>query len=133
MNEGWYYLHSNGSLIYKRTWPGEDGSDLVRHIWPCDPSNRLHAWTIVLEGLSLGADLDRVKELASKWGCTLQDFVEYLSRAPQPSPTLRDGAVRFLKQIAGVDDHAFWDWLGATPKGQQPDWSKTPAALTPDG
>lgn len=39
--EGWYYLHSNGALIYK---PDHDGtvadirdSNFARGLWPMDP------------------------------------------------------------------------------------------------
>ena len=41
---GWYYLHQNGSLIYKREFDDTVAdlreSDLVRAIWPMDPADR---------------------------------------------------------------------------------------------
>ncbi len=82
--EGWYYLHTNGDLIYKRE-TGETAadireSDFARARWPCDPSDRELAWTTLVEALALGASLSRVKELAAKWGCTDDDAEEYASR-----------------------------------------------------
>jgi hypothetical protein len=41
---GWYYLHENGSLIYKREIGGTAAdireSDLARGLWPLDPQDR---------------------------------------------------------------------------------------------
>jgi len=34
-NVGWYYLHTNGDLIFKRTEPESD-SPFVRKVWPID-------------------------------------------------------------------------------------------------
>ena len=69
--EGWYYLHTNGSLIYKREL-GETAadireSDFARAMWPMDPTDRAGAWNVLVEALALGADAARVKELAAKW------------------------------------------------------------------
>lgn len=81
---GWYYLHENGSLIYK---PEHDGtaadireSDLARCMWPMDPSDRMGAWNILVEGLALGAKPERVRELADKWGCDDADADVYAGR-----------------------------------------------------
>ena len=82
--EGWYYLHINGSLIYKRelgdTVADIRESDFARCIWPVDPSDREGAWNIVVEGLALGADKSSVDELAAKWGCN-DDDAEHYARA----------------------------------------------------
>ncbi|MFA7667325.1 MAG: hypothetical protein WCY32_14545 [Burkholderiaceae bacterium] len=81
--QGWYYLHENGELIYK---PHPDAvmdirdSDLARALWPVDPSDRLGAWTILVEALAAGANLPRIKELAAKWGCDDEDAQKYASR-----------------------------------------------------
>ena len=48
-------------------------SPFVKHIWPLDPEDRSDAWNIVVEGLALGADPARVKELADKWQCDDED------------------------------------------------------------
>lgn len=82
--EGWYYLHTNGSLIYK---PEHDGaaadirdSDFARCMWPLDPADRMGAWNILVEGLALGADPERVAELAEKWHCNNVDADNYANR-----------------------------------------------------
>ena len=81
---GWYYLHTNGSLIYK---PGPDAiadihdSDFARCSWPMDPEQREGAWDICIEGTALGADPARVTELAHKWRCDDADANEYANRA----------------------------------------------------
>jgi len=82
--EGWYYLHENGALIYK---PDHDGvaadireSDFARCMWPMDPSDRMGAWNILIEGLALGANAARVAELAAKWGCDDDDADVYADR-----------------------------------------------------
>jgi len=79
---GWYYLHENKELIYK---PETDGStaadiresDLCLSMWPLDPNNREHAWNILVEAQSLGANPARIKELAEKWGCGDRDAQVY--------------------------------------------------------
>lgn len=79
--DGWYYLHTNGSLIYK---PDHDGvvadirdSDFAVAFWPIDVNNRLSAWTVLVEGLAAGADPVRIKELANKWECDNRDAEVY--------------------------------------------------------
>jgi hypothetical protein len=77
---GWYYLHENGSLIYK---PNEDAcgdirdSDFALGLWPMDPTDRAGAWRIVIEAAAAGANPERVSELATQWGCTDQDAGNY--------------------------------------------------------
>lgn len=81
---GYYYLHTNGQLIYK---PGTEcvadirESDFARMLWPCDPSDRFGAWRILIESLALGALASRVNELASKWLCDDTDADEFANRA----------------------------------------------------
>lgn len=72
--QGWYYLHTNGELIYKKNIDNGVAadireSDFALGMWPVDPTNRLNAWTIVVEGLAAGATRSRVMELADKWKC----------------------------------------------------------------
>ncbi|WP_350326552.1 hypothetical protein [Pectobacterium aroidearum] len=75
-NNGWYYLHENGELIYK---PSPDAivdirdSDFAVCSWPIDTSNRASAWELLVEALALGANEDRVSELAGKWKCSDDD------------------------------------------------------------
>lgn len=78
--QGWYYLHTNGDLIYKRDFDGTAAdireSDFARALWPVDPADRLGAWTILVEALAAGANRGRVNELAVKWGCDDADAVQ---------------------------------------------------------
>jgi hypothetical protein len=91
--KGWYYLHENGDLIYKRDYEGIAAdireSDLARGLWPCDPSDREGAWNILVESLAAGARKDRVMELASKWGCDDNDAPHYAERVK--ATLTRDG------------------------------------------
>lgn len=82
--EGYYYLHTNGDLIYKHNL-GETvadirDSDFAVGLWPCDPSDREGAWRIVVEGLAAGADRKRIAELAEKWKLTDEDGAIYAER-----------------------------------------------------
>jgi len=87
---GWYYLHTNGDLIWKRFEPEIDPGGFVRMVWPCDPSRREHAWMICIEALALGAQRERIMELATKWGLTDEDAKEFVLR------TKRNGRMTFL-------------------------------------
>ena len=79
--EGWYYLHTNGELIYKRELGGTAAdireSNFARGLWPLDPTDRAGAWNICIESLSAGANKDRVLQLAAKWGCDNEDAEHY--------------------------------------------------------
>lgn len=81
--KGWYYLHANGDLIYK---PHPDAaadirdSDLARALWSVEHSDRLGAWSILVEASAAGANPVRIKELAAKWGCDDTDAAEYANR-----------------------------------------------------
>ena len=82
--DGWYYLHKNGSLIYKREL-GTTAADIrespfARAMWPCDPEDREMGWSLLVEALALGADKERIKELAEKWHCTDEDGRVYAER-----------------------------------------------------
>lgn len=79
MIQGWYYLHTNKQLIYKNSPDAIDDireSDFCESAWAWD-GERPTAWGILVEALSLGADKERVKELAEKWGCTDTDADNY--------------------------------------------------------
>ena len=73
---GWYYLHQNGDLIYK---PSPDAivdirdSDFAVCSWPIDISSRKSAWELLVEASALGAKESRISELADKWSCTNDD------------------------------------------------------------
>ena len=82
--DGFYYLHKNGSLIYRRNLDGIEGdldeSDLVVAYWPIVLSDRATAWDVLVEALALGANKERIAELRGKWGCTDSDGAEYAER-----------------------------------------------------
>ena len=71
MITGYYYLHENGSLIYK---VGTDcvadfrESDFVKAFWPFDPEDRETAWNLLVESLAAGANKDRVISLQKNGG-----------------------------------------------------------------
>lgn len=76
--DGYYYLHSNGSLIWKRYLDSGQvadfrESDFVKMFWPLDTQSRYDAWRICVEALALGTDPKRVKELATLWKCDDDD------------------------------------------------------------
>lgn len=78
---GWYYLHENGALIYKREL-GDTAADIrestfAKGLWPLDPEDRAGAWRIVVEGLAAGANKERVMELATLWHCNDADADNY--------------------------------------------------------
>jgi len=80
--DGWYYLHTNGSMIYKRELDGSTAADIretpfARAMWPVNPSDREGAWRILVEGLAAGAQKERIKELAEKWGADDEDAKHY--------------------------------------------------------
>lgn len=73
---GWYYLHQNNDLIYK---PSPDAivdirdSDFAVCSWPLDTTDRKSAWELLVEAQALGANKNRIKELAGKWHCNDTD------------------------------------------------------------
>jgi hypothetical protein len=80
--DGYYYLHENNELIFKhKAYPVEDlrGSDFVKAIWFVDIRSRSSAWRILVEALAIGANKERVKALAERWGCDDKDAQMYAS------------------------------------------------------
>jgi hypothetical protein len=84
MITGFYYLHTNGSLIFKRDFPGIDAdireSDFAVMLWPIDINDRENAWRTLIEALACGAKSDRIKELVAKWYCDDDDAQVYADR-----------------------------------------------------
>jgi hypothetical protein len=82
--EGWYYLHTNGDLIYKRELGGTAAdireSDFAVALWSFDPTDRVRAWDCLVEALATGANKERVMELAKKWRCDDDDAIQYNER-----------------------------------------------------
>lgn len=103
-----YYLHTETKdLIHKRFEP-ENDSPYVKKIWKCDTTNRASIWKIVLEGLALGAKINRVKELCIKWHCDSKDFEEMLFRV-KPTELEIQGATLFIEKILNINVDKFWN------------------------
>lgn len=124
--DGYYYLHTNGDLIFKRCMPEAD-SPFVKAVWHIDATDRGNAWKILLESLALGANTPRVKVLAYKWGCDREDIVQYMRRQHSPSNREKAGLRLFIAEIIDIDPDEFFDWIEATPIGKQPDWETCPS------
>ena len=110
MSAGYYYLHTNGELIWKKFIP-EANSPFVRRIWEVHEEDRAIAWKIVLEALSLGAKIERIRRLSYKWGLTFEDSIELLRHAKKETVTqrMRDGLKIFIKEILGMEEQRYWD------------------------
>lgn len=78
---GWYYLHTNGDLIFKRWEPEVEPGGFVRKVWPVNTGYRADAWTVAIEALALGARRDRIDGLVKAWGLTNVDGRVYADRA----------------------------------------------------
>ena len=81
MITGWYYLHENGELLYKRDLEGTVAdireSDFAIMLWPMDLSDRAGAWRILVEALACDTKQERIFELAEKWKCDDADAEIY--------------------------------------------------------
>lgn len=107
-DNAFYYLHTNGALICKRFRP--DPSDFVRRIWGVDRTDRMCAWRILFEATALGADMQRIGELAHKWKCTFADLSNYLQCGGTQEATVErwKGMKKLCMELWGVDvDTAF--------------------------
>jgi len=105
----YYYLHTNGDLIGKNPIVVTDDyfdSPFVKEVWEIDTTNRGDAWTLVLEALALGANIDRVKELVNKWNLDLNDSFEMLIRL-NPNERMKNGLEIFVNKILNmnIDDY----------------------------
>lgn len=84
MIAGYYYLHANGAVLFRRAAPGLvsdfENSDFVKCWWPCEPSDRRGAWRILIEATARGADAESVARLARTWHCDDKDAAQYCQR-----------------------------------------------------
>lgn len=137
ITEGYYYLHTNGDLIFKRFCP-EDDSPFVKKVWRIDTNNRATAWTVILEALVYEANLDRIKELAYKWGCSPADLPFLFLQVKNPTETLKRGVTLYLEKVCGMDEtqrSQWWNWL-KSQQGSNLDYSTMPWGMwkqLPDG
>lgn len=83
----YYYLHVNGSLIYKHLDVVDTfdfiESPFVRTYWLLNTERRETAWEMLIEAKSLGANEERILELKNTWKCNDEDALKYLERLPQ--------------------------------------------------
>ena len=109
---GYYYLHENGSLIYKPSIAVESDPDyfkspFVKKYWKLEETDRGNAWVIILEALALGANIDRVKELLAKWSMSFEDSIKMITRIT-PTDDMKKGLNIFIKEILGMENDEFW-------------------------
>jgi len=95
----YYYLHTNGNLIYKKSadYRDFDESPFVKKYWELDIEDRRNAWMIILEALALGAEEKRIKELIDKWKITKKDKIMYEQHVSNPSQLEKTGMIMIEK------------------------------------
>jgi len=112
-----YYLHQNGDLIGKN--PIVEARDasyfdspFVKKVWWIDTVKRETLWTMMLEALTMGAKVDRVREIAEKNKCDKGDSIEMLVRL-KPNDLMRKGMAIFIKEILNENVEEYWEGVGA--------------------
>jgi len=108
--KGWYYLHVNGQIFYKRYKPEAD-SPFVKRVWVFDSEDRGTLWKIILESLYLGADPDRVYELSAKWGFDFKDSLKMISRVI-PTEDMTRGLQLFIERVLKMTTNDYWNKAG---------------------
>lgn len=114
-DKGYYYLHENGSLIFK-SGIAYDESDLngnpnVKRYWKVNiPVSRPVLWTVYLESLKYGMDLKQAHKFAETHGLDVLDFYTYTGYESPTNDTL-DGCVIFMELIADIGIDKFSEWL----------------------
>ena len=81
----YYYLHQNGQLIGKNpivvdSDPEYFNSPFVQKVWVIDTENRADAWNLLIEAISLKANMNQIKKLALQWGITKDDLPNYINQ-----------------------------------------------------
>jgi len=119
MITGWYYLHINGDLIYKKeigdTAADIRESDFAKAMWPVDVEDRRGAWNMLVEAWALGAKQDRLLALAEKWGMDDQDGHVYANIVG--ANLFRDGDVWWATKKDFLDNENSPSGLGETILG----------------
>ncbi len=115
-HQGFYYLHKDGSLIFKPAAVAQSiydsyfDSSFVKKVGELDLSDRLCAWRIVLEGFFYGAKEDRLIELAERWKLTFEDSIELLKRTQPKDITegMKGGFPSFVAHVLKVTPDEYW-------------------------
>lgn len=103
---GWFYLHTNGELIYKNSPDAIIDireSDLATCAWSFN-NDRRTAWGILVEALSIGVKESRINELAGKWGCTDNDALEYANAIEINLSVDGDKKTAYLKSFTNITE-----------------------------
>ena len=109
MNNGFFCLYKDGRLLWQKS-PPEQKDILLKHFWPVNIDFRGNAWMVALEALAMGAKLDRIKELALKWGLTFDDSIELLKRMDPKKITkeMRVGLTMFITLVLEIQINDYW-------------------------
>lgn len=81
--DGYYYLHTNGEVIYKpfidlQQMDDFEQSPFVKRYWIADHKDRTNAWIIAVEAAAYGAAEGAIERLKKGWGLTDEDGEKFL-------------------------------------------------------
>lgn len=113
--EHWYYLHTNGDLIHKRTRPEIEPGGFVYKVWRLDPEARDTAYILLVESAVLGAHMSRVLELAAKWGADGDDGLVFCKRMGFDCKSIETEAGAGYEVRHTDDPPEFKTGVGSTP------------------
>lgn len=121
--DGYYFLHEDGDLIWKRSRPRKEPGGFVLAIWPINVQDRRTAWRLILEALALTYGTHRearchanVQRLCLRWWCSPRDLVRYLESRHEPSGIEEDGLRIYLRKGAGADPDEWLQWFKRSPE-----------------
>lgn len=111
---GYYYLHTNGDLIYIVNIVVDMDSEyfnspFVKKYWKFECSNRFDAWMIILEALALDCNMEVAKNLSNKWGLNKEDSILMLKFCPNPSELMKKGMSIFIEKILNLNVSDYWN------------------------
>ena len=83
--DGYYYLHTNGDLIYKKAVvvdhdPNYFDSPFVRKVWPIDLKSRAKLYSFLIEAAAMEARSNRIKEIRELNSMTDEDCQTFAER-----------------------------------------------------
>jgi hypothetical protein len=112
-----YYLHKNGDLICKNAICYDDiEGDLVCRKWLIDTDKREDAWRLLFEALHFGCNIDRAKDLITKWDLSRDDSrYAIIHLHSELNDILRDGLRLYVTECLGEDMDEFFIWLQNNP------------------